>query len=155
MENSEIVVGVDGSEPAAAALAFAFTEAHRLDTAVVAVHAWSMSLPTGPAEAAVIAMAAGDDRARYQHRAQQVLSDAVAGHRQKYPDVPVTERLIDASPAGALLEAVAEPAMIVVGSRGHGGFTGLLLGSTSQSVLHHASCPVAVARPGQSRTLTA
>jgi nucleotide-binding universal stress UspA family protein len=144
-----VVVGVDGSEPATTALTFAFAEAHRLGTAVVAVHAWSMSLPTGPADAAAIAMAAGDDRARFQHTAQQVLTDAVADHRLTYPDVPVTERLIEASPAGALLEAVADPAMIVVGSRGHGGFTGLLLGSTSQSVLHHATCPVAVIRPGQ------
>ncbi|GAA3939807.1 universal stress protein [Actinoplanes auranticolor] len=141
-----VVVGVDGSEPAAAALTFAFAEAHRLGTTVVAVHAWSTPLPTGPAEAAALAMAAGDDRARYQRTAQQVLTDSVDGHRQRYPDVPVTERLTEAGPAGALLEAATEPAMIVVGSRGHGGFTGLLLGSTSQSVLRHATCPVAVIR---------
>jgi hypothetical protein len=46
-----------------------------------------------------------------------------------------------------LLEAAAEPAMIAVGSRGQGGFTGLLLGSTSHAVLHHATCPVAVFPP--------
>jgi nucleotide-binding universal stress UspA family protein len=131
-------------------LTFAFAEAHCLGTTVVAVHAWSMPLPVGPAEAAALAMATGDDRARYQRTAQQVLTDAVAGYRQSYPDVPVTERLTEAGPAGALLEAANEPAMIVVGSRGHGGFTGLLLGSTSQSVLHHATCPVAVTRTHKS-----
>jgi nucleotide-binding universal stress UspA family protein len=69
-----LVVGVDGSESAATALAFAFTEAHRLGTTVVAVHAWSMHQPIGPAEAATIAMATGDDQAQYQKAAQEVLT---------------------------------------------------------------------------------
>jgi nucleotide-binding universal stress UspA family protein len=144
-----VVVGVDGSEPARAALAFAFAEAHRLGTTVIAVHAWSPPLPTGLADAAAVALADDGDRARYQQAAQQILTDALAGCRQQHPDVPVDERLTEVGPVMALLEAAAEPAMIVVGSRGHGGFTGLLLGSTSQSVLHHAACPVAVIRAGQ------
>jgi nucleotide-binding universal stress UspA family protein len=144
-----VVVGVDGSEPAAAALAFAFAEARRLGTGVIAVHAWSLPLPTGPADAVAVALASDDDRARYQQAARQVLTGALADCRQQYPDVPVDERLAEARAAGALLEAAAEPAMIVVGSRGHGGFTGLLLGSTSHAVLHHATCPVAVVHAGQ------
>ncbi len=143
-----IVVGVDGSEPARAALAFAFTEAHRLGSTVIAVHAWSPPLPTGPGEATAAALADDGDRARYRQDAQQTLTDALAECRQQHPDVPVDERLTEAGPVAALLEAATEPAMIVVGSRGHGGFTGLLLGSTSQSVLHHATCPVAVTRTG-------
>jgi nucleotide-binding universal stress UspA family protein len=139
------VVGVDGSEPSHAAVAFAFAEADRLDTALVAVHAWAAPLPTGPGEAAAV-LASGDDRARYA-QAAQLLADAVATGRQRYPDVPVDERLVETGALGALLDAAEHPAMIVVGSRGHGGFTGLLLSSTSQSVLHHASCPVAVIRP--------
>jgi nucleotide-binding universal stress UspA family protein len=144
-----VVVGVDGSEPAAKALTFAFGEARRFGTGVIAVHAWSLPLPAGPAEAAAAARATGDDPARYRQAARQVLTDAVADCRRQHPDVPVDERLVEHSAAGALLEAAAEPAMIVVGSRGHGGFIGLLLGSTSHSVLHHATCPVAVVHAGQ------
>nr|AGM21660.1 universal stress protein [Couchioplanes caeruleus] len=139
-------MGVDGSEPARAALTFAFAEARRLGTTVIAVHAWSPALPTGPAEAAAAVLADDQARDRYQQAARQVLSDALADCRKQFPDVPVDERLVEAGPVGALLEAAAEPAMIVVGSRGHGGFTGLLLGSTSQAVLHHTTCPVAVIR---------
>jgi nucleotide-binding universal stress UspA family protein len=144
-----VVVGVDGSEAAQAALAFAFPEADRLGTTLIALHAWSLPLPTGPADAAAMSLANDHTRAQYHDAAQQVLTDALASCRQQHPTVPIDERLVTGTPVGALLEAAAEPAMIVVGSRGRGGFTGLLLGSTSQSVLHHATCPVAVIRTGQ------
>ncbi|MCA2219021.1 universal stress protein [Jidongwangia harbinensis] len=144
-----VVVGVDDSEAAHTALAFAFTEAARLGTTVIAVHAWSLPLPTGPGEAAAAALADDHTRLRYQDAAQQVLTDALAGCRRQHPTVPVDERLITGSPVGALLEAATAPALIVVGSRGRGSFTGPLLGSTSQSVLRHAPCPVAVIRARQ------
>jgi nucleotide-binding universal stress UspA family protein len=141
-----VVVGVDGSEPGAAALAFAFAEAGRLGARLVAVHAWTMPLPTGPAEAAAVGLATDSDRAAYRQAAEQVLNDALAGHRAQHPDVPVDARAVEGGTAGALLDAASGAAIVVVGSRGRGGFTGLLLGSTSQSVLHHATCPVAVLR---------
>jgi nucleotide-binding universal stress UspA family protein len=143
-----VVVGVDGSEAAHAALPFAFAEAGRLGTTLIAMHAWSLPLPTGPADAAAVALIDDHTRVRYQDAARHVLTDALAACRRQHPTVPVEERLVDGTPVGALLEAAAEPVMIVVGSRGRGGFTGLLLGSTSQSVLHHATCPVAVIRTG-------
>ena len=141
-----VVVGVDGSDPSNAAVAFAFAEAHRLDTRLVAVHAWDTPLPTGPAEAAAM-RASGQDRDGYQQAARQLLDGALRPGRQRFPDLPVEGRVAETGAADALLAAEDNPAMIVVGSRGHGGFTGLLLGSTSQSVLHHATCPVAVIRP--------
>lgn len=141
-----VVVGVDGSEPSNAAVAFAFAEASRLGARLVAVHAWSVPLPTGPAEAAAM-LSSGYDRERYEQAAQQVLAGALRPGRERYPDLPVEARTVEANAADALLAADERPAMVVVGSRGHGGFAGLLLGSTSQSVLHHASCPVAVIRP--------
>jgi nucleotide-binding universal stress UspA family protein len=144
-----VVVGVNDSEPARAALTFAFAEARSLGTTVIAVHAWSWPLPTGVGDAAAAALANDDARARYQQAARQILTDALTECRQQHPDVPVDERLTEADPAEALLEAAAEPAIVVVGSHGHGGFTGLLLASTSQSVLHHATCPVAVIHAGQ------
>jgi nucleotide-binding universal stress UspA family protein len=141
-----VVVGVDSSEAAHTASAFAFAEAGRLGTTLIALHAWSLPLPTGPADAAAVSLPDDHTRSQYHDAAQQVLTDALAGCRQQHPAVPVDERLVMGSPVGAVLEAADEPAMIVVGSRGRGGFTGLLLGSTSQSVLHHATCPVAVIR---------
>jgi nucleotide-binding universal stress UspA family protein len=143
-ETGPIVVGVDGSQPGAAALSFAFAEADRRGAGVIAVHAWTMPLPVGPGEAAALARAGDQDRLRHRQAASEVLADALAGARREHPDVPVHERLTEAGPAGALIEAAAEPAMIVVGSRGHGQLAGLLLGSTSRTVLHNATCPVVV-----------
>jgi nucleotide-binding universal stress UspA family protein len=141
-----VVAGVDGSDAARTALAFAFAEARRLGTTLIAVHAWSLPLPTGPADATAVSLADDHTRSQYHDAARHVLTDALAAFRQQHPTVPVDEPLIMGSPVGALLEATDDPAMIVVGSRGRGGFTGLLLGSTSQSMLHHANCPVAVVR---------
>ncbi|MCW6006085.1 universal stress protein [Micromonospora sp. CPCC 205371] len=144
--NGPVVVGVDGSEPSNAAVAFGFAEADRLGARLVAVHAWGAPVPTGPAEAAAM-LASSQDRARYAQAARQLLHDALQPGRQRHPGVQVDERPVETAAPGALLDAADDPAMIVVGSRGHGGFAGLLLGSTSQTVLHHATCPVAVIRP--------
>jgi nucleotide-binding universal stress UspA family protein len=78
-----VVVGVDGSAPARAALAFAFAEAHRLGGAVIAVHAWSPPLPTGPGEATVVALSGDGDRDRFQRAARQTLTDALTDSRRK------------------------------------------------------------------------
>lgn len=141
-----VVVGVDGSELSQAAVAFAFAEADRLGTGVIAVHAWGLPMPTGAGDGLAVVLAGEDEQAKFARAAGRVLADALADVRQRYPGVTVDERLVQAGSAGALLEAAADAAMIVVGSRGHGGFKGLLLGSTSQTVLQHATCPVAVVR---------
>jgi nucleotide-binding universal stress UspA family protein len=77
---------------------------------------------------------------------RELLADAVAAWSLKYPRVEVETTVVDGSPAWALIQASKGAALVVVGSRGHGGFTGLLLGSVSQALLRHADCPVAVAR---------
>jgi nucleotide-binding universal stress UspA family protein len=64
----------------------------------------------------------------------------------KYPGVEVEITVVEASAAWALVQASKGAALVVVGSRGHGGFAGLLLGSVSQALLRHADCPVAVVR---------
>ncbi|WP_422769256.1 universal stress protein [Plantactinospora sp. WMMC1484] len=144
-----VVVGVDGSEASDAALAFGFAEADRLGTGVLAVHAWGTPLPTGPGEAAALALVPEEHRQAHLAASRQLLTDALAPRRRRFPDVPVQERLVEASAAPALLDAAEGAALAVVGSRGHGGFAGLLLGSTSQALLHHAGCPVAITRQGQ------
>ena len=131
-----IVVGVDDSPQAQEALAFAFEEASARAAALTAVHAW-----------AVPDRGAADENADHvlgYHR--EMLAAALADWRGKYPDVSVRQRLVYGTPARSLLSAVTELDLLVVGSRGRGGFAGLLLGSTSQALLHHAPCPVAVVR---------
>jgi nucleotide-binding universal stress UspA family protein len=62
-------------------------------------------------------------------------------------DVAIERRVAEGSPGSVLVEASKNAELLVVGSRGHGGFTGMLLGSVSQSVVHHATCPVVIVRP--------
>jgi len=80
-----------------------------------------------------------------------VLAEQLAGWRDKYPDVPVRQIILRGRPADALLHYAARseairPQLVVVGSRGRGGLSGLLLGSTSQSLICHAHWPVIVVR---------
>jgi nucleotide-binding universal stress UspA family protein len=126
-----VVVGVDGSSRSAAAVEFAIDEASSRDQALIAVHTWEAPKQSG-------------------ENAGRVPEEATAGAAQRYPNVRVEHRAVEsANPAKGLL-AVAEEvgaALTVVGSRGRDGFSGLLLGSTSQAVLGHARGTVAVVHP--------
>lgn len=140
-----VIVGVDGSVDSAAALGFAFDEANARAAELIAVYAWWM-LPLGNLGPTT---ARHYDPAQAQAQAQRQLGEAVAGWSEKYPDVPVRSVAEHSmNPAWALTEASRNAALLVVGSRGRGGFSSLLLGSTSQAVLDQAACPVAVVRPG-------
>jgi nucleotide-binding universal stress UspA family protein len=75
---------------------------------------------------------------------REVLAERLAGWSEKYPDVPVHRLVVRDRPAHALVDESGRAQLVVVGSRGRGGFTGLLMGSVSQALLHHAHCPVAV-----------
>jgi nucleotide-binding universal stress UspA family protein len=77
-------------------------------------------------------------------RAEVWLSEALAGWREKYPDVAVHSGVVSEHPAAGLVKESAAQYLLVVGSRGRHALTGTLLGSVSQGVLHHATCPVAV-----------
>ncbi|MCE7004676.1 universal stress protein [Kibdelosporangium philippinense] len=138
-----IVVGVDGSPASEAAIGFAYEQAARLGASLVAVHAWSDMLP-----ASAFAMVPhAFEWPEIQARELEVLSERLAGWQEKYPDVNVDRIVAQDRPAHSLLEQAGDAQLVVVGSRGRGGLTGLLLGSTSQALLHHAPCPVAVVRP--------
>jgi nucleotide-binding universal stress UspA family protein len=86
------------------------------------------------------------DETQLREEETAVLGEALAGWREKYPDVTVTPVVARDRAARALVGASHQASLVVVGSRGRGGFTGLLLGSVSQALLHHAGCPVAVVR---------
>jgi nucleotide-binding universal stress UspA family protein len=118
-------------------LAFAFDHAARHHRPLVAVHAYQVpTAPPDPAAARSVLPIAVDD----------LLTDAVAPWRDKYPEVRARTLAIDGTPAAGLIDRSTHSALLVVGSRGHGGFAGLLLGSVSQHVLRHGHCPVAVIR---------
>lgn len=142
-ERHEVVVGVDASDRSQHAVEYAFLYATRHGSSVHAVHAVHdrpMPLPMPPVPAG--------DRVPSAHHlpARELLADAVAPWALKYPAVEVEITVVDGSAAWALVQASKGAALVVVGSRGHGGFAGLLLGSVSQALLRHADCPVAVVR---------
>jgi nucleotide-binding universal stress UspA family protein len=140
---SGVVVGSDGSALSSTAVGEAFGEAHARQAPLTVVHTWLLdfddtSLP------AVDAQALQDSTVR---RASAITAQVVADWSAKFPDVEVTTLVLNAHPVEALAELSREAELVVVGSRGRGGFRGLLLGSVSQGVLHHAHCPVMVVRP--------
>jgi nucleotide-binding universal stress UspA family protein len=144
---STIVVGVDGSPGSRAALRWALNEARLRGSTVRAVHAWS--LPHVPATTSgfvpVIVESVADAEASEQ-ASRQVLDDAVAELAGDELPVAIERRLVQGPPAHALIAAAADAELLVVGSRGLGGFKELLLGSVSHQCAHHASCPVVIVR---------
>jgi nucleotide-binding universal stress UspA family protein len=142
----QVVVGVDGSATCAEALGFAFEHASAHSLGLTAVHAWAERDPSGLAPPTVPEQ---DPQAIEQQR-HLLVSEALAGWRGKYPDVPVREHVLEADPVEALLAEAPHAELLVVGSRGLGGFAGLLLGSVSRAVLKRATCTVAVVRARES-----
>ncbi|HLV58202.1 MAG TPA: universal stress protein [Natronosporangium sp.] len=140
-ESGPVVVGVDGPA-SAAAVEFAFAEAEVRGADLVAVHAWYGDLPEGVEEKLPLIYDAGDVTATLTSQ----LSGWVAEARARHPEVRAREEVRYGRAAKTLLELSREAQLVVVGARGRGGFAGLLLGSVSQALLHHAECPVAVVR---------
>jgi nucleotide-binding universal stress UspA family protein len=78
--------------------------------------------------------------------AERVVANAVVDVAGAHPSVPVRGRALQGNPAAVLIRAARDAELLVVGSRGHGGFVGALLGSVGQHCVHHASCPVVIIR---------
>jgi len=135
-----VVLGVDGSPEASAAVAHAFDEAWLRGTALVAVHAWVDPVVRAPGD--ILPVVFDADQVRDEEA--RLLAEAIAGCRNQYPDVAVREELVHGPTRAALIDHSAAAQLVVVGTRGRGGMRGLLLGSVSQAVLHHAACPVLV-----------
>ena len=135
-----IVVGVDGSECSQHALRWAVEEATLRRATLVAVHVWHE-----PYAAMVGPFAAVPPMPElYEEAAQRVLDEAVAAVDTAALTEPVVSHLVPGQPAAGLLEAAEGATLLVVGSRGRGGFSTLLLGSVSHQVINHARCPVVV-----------
>lgn len=138
----QVVVGVEDSRKCLDAVGFAFAHASAHGLAVTAVHGWWL-------DPKIAALAEMPDWAELGEDDPTVVDAILAPWRVRYPEVKVSRIVVRQRPAEALVEAGAGARLLVVGSRGHGGFTGLLLGSVSRYVLQHAACPVAVVRAGQ------
>ncbi|GAB16565.1 Usp family protein [Gordonia effusa NBRC 100432] len=138
-----VVVGVSDDPVSDPAVAEAFRQASLRNAKLIAVHTWSQL----DADALHGYGIEPDAIARMSDDAVEALAERMAGYAADYPDVQVERRVLPDDPAKAVVEAAGDSAaLIIVGSRGRGGFRGLLLGSTSQKVLHHATCPVMVVR---------
>lgn len=134
-----VVVGVDGSAGSDRALDWAIEEARSRGAPLEVVHAWEVTYPAlGPA----IGYAA--DYGAVEEEAQILLDKVVDGHDTSGLTAPVSRRLLPGPAASALLGAARGAEELVLGSRGQGGFAGLLLGSVTQQVAHHAPCPLVV-----------
>lgn len=136
-----IVVGVDGSKSSQLALRWARYLADTMGCTVEAAIAWQ---PISAYSWGTIGWAAFPADWDPSTSARQVLSDAVEEVFGPDPGADLTTTVCEGGAAEALLEASAGARMLVVGSRGHGGFAGLLLGSVSAACAEHASCPVLV-----------
>jgi nucleotide-binding universal stress UspA family protein len=148
-----IVVGVDGSECGQAALAQAVAEAHRRGARLRVVSAWEV-----PPAVYAGGLAPGLDEGTLEglrENAETVVREALAQAERAQPGIACEGEAVEGHAAEVLLREARDASLIVVGNRGRGGFTSLLLGSVSQAVVHHAHCPVLVVRATSAELQTA
>jgi nucleotide-binding universal stress UspA family protein len=148
-----VVVGVDGSAGARAALRWAIAEARLRQAPLRAVHAWAPDYGAGYLGGGYASMAggygfvsadAGDYVSGMRQAAEEMLERALADLAAEADGVEIEREIVEGVAAQVLVEAAGAGDLLVVGSRGHGGFAGLLLGSVSQQCAHHARCPAVV-----------
>lgn len=138
-----VVAGVDGSAESIAALAWASRYAAATGATLRAVLAWHYPAAVGQAP---VGVAPGTVSGEIEQRMLGDLAGAVA---KVYPDLsaaPVETHVMYGHPAQVLIDASKDASLLVVGNRGHGAFTGMLVGSVSMHCVNHASCPVVVVR---------
>lgn len=138
----KVVVGVDGSEASEPALAYAFAYASSTGSGLTAVHTWWWE----PLEGVSLGEPWIGDWTQIATQEGSLVSEVLAGWSQKYPGVVVTSHVVRGDPVVELLEQSLGARLLVVGSRGRGGFIGLMLGSVSRRILKRATCPVVVVR---------
>ncbi|MDG4809289.1 universal stress protein [Micromonospora sp. WMMD1120] len=142
--NRPVVVGVDGSPSSLVAAEHAARAAHLRSRPLLLVHGYlhpfGYGVPLNPYDLGVPAPSA---------EAQKMLERTAAELTDRWPDLTVDVRQVTGGPGATLIEESRRAELVVVGSRGLGGFTGLLLGSVGAQVAAHARCPVLVVRPDE------
>jgi nucleotide-binding universal stress UspA family protein len=146
-----VVVGVDGSAGAQEALRWALAEGRLRNSRVRVVHAWTFGYIGSSVEwfpyldgSLNPYTSVGIDLSDLHSAAEQLLERSLAEVGDETEGVEIERLVVQGAAAAILVSAVAPGDLLVVGSRGHGGFVGLLLGSVSQQCVHHAPCPVVV-----------
>jgi len=137
-----ILVGVDGSAPAQRALEFAAQEAELRAARLRVVSAWE--IPPAVYGGGFAPALDQDALDAFREHAETIVREAIDTVERLHPTLQVEGTTPEGQPAQALLHEATEATLIVVGNRGRGGFSSLLLGSVSQQVVHHAPCPVIV-----------
>ncbi len=138
-DGGPVVVGVDGSPISESALAFAFAHAAAVGSELIAVHSWQDSAEVAPPSE-------GIGIEEVLHAEQLVLAEWLAGWQQRYPGVTVQRIVAHGRAADALAEHAGAAQLLVVGTSGRAGLSGLLHGSTSQALLYQPPCPLAIVR---------
>ena len=139
-----IVAGVDGSDTSRAALRWAHDEAAHHGASLTVVTTWQPpTLPMSPPYGSLTDQGYQDVP---KTSALDVLEGLVAELEERTPAVDITSAVEEGNPAEVLIERSKQCDLLVVGSRGHGGFAGMLLGSVSHHLVTHAHCPVVVVR---------
>ncbi len=136
-----IVVGVDGPESSAKALRWAAEEARARGSGLEVIHAWEANIGVIPPPSA--------SEEPFERQANEILSEAVTGLPTDERPANIDSRAVHGKAAAALIDASAGADLLVVGSHGHGGVAGSLLGSVSRRVSEHAHCPVVIVRESQ------
>jgi nucleotide-binding universal stress UspA family protein len=137
--SSHIIVGIDGSDHSMNAYHWALDEARRREADLTAVFAW---------ETPLIGIPGAFDRNELEKSAQQFLNDQLDGHEHETNGVTVNRLVAQGDPSASLIAACkqVDAEMLVLGSRGRGGFAGLLLGSVGQECAANAPCPVLICK---------
>jgi nucleotide-binding universal stress UspA family protein len=153
MSTGTIVVGVDGSRGSQQALSWAAEEARLRGSRLRAVHAWRLPLSEGAPEPAVLGHPIFPERPLEElsmsltAAGARILEQALAGI--DVSGLEIERDVVEAAPARALLAAAQAADLLVVGSRGQGGFKGLLLGSVGQQCANHSPCPIVIVPTAQ------
>lgn len=143
--DAPVVVGVDGSPSGDAALDVAFIEAERRGVELVAVHVWS----DASVQPALGSRPSDPHWSGIQREEEERLGEVVAPGAARHPEIWVRQVVERENPVTVLARWSARAQLVVIGTRGRGGFTGLLMGSTSHALMHRAQCPLMIVRPAK------
>lgn len=141
-DETRVVVGVDGSKGCEPAVQFAFDYADERGAPLTALHVLQTAVPGPPYASRFV----GDRYAGDIAKAEPIIVESLATYVDTYPKVTVDRQIVAGSVGRVLSDASEQAALLVVGARGRGAFEALLLGSVGRAVLHHARCPVVIAR---------